>query len=212
MRGSPMKYAGAVAVAAFLAMAGPVLAAPAGSDPARPILLTRVAQGTLVGSSGGAYTFYQFSYPGDGSTLALTLTTDNATPLNSGAAGLNVYQGNTTAVAGRDGPFTDLALFSSTTPGPVLVQVFDYDPANRIAFTLTSQYLSSQPVSPPSTPATTTVTSTITSTTTVILTSTTTVATRAVTIAERTVTVTESVVTVTGTEVTSSTESGGGGF
>jgi len=128
-------------MAALLTLTGTVSAAPATGSPTNPLPLVGPVDGSLIGNSGGAYAFFQFSYPGDGSTVSLTLTTNNATPLNSGAAGLNVYQGHTTATAGRDGPFTDLALFSSTTPGPVLAQVFDYDPANNIAFTLTPQGL-----------------------------------------------------------------------
>jgi len=138
---APIRRACTAALAVLLIFAGTVSAEPAASSARNPLPLVGSVDGSLVGNGGGAYAFYQFIYPGDGSTISLTLTTNNATPLNSGAAGVNVYQGSTTAAAGRDGPFTDLALFSSTTPGPVLVQVFDYDPANNIAFTLTPKGL-----------------------------------------------------------------------
>lgn len=120
--------------------------ATSGSEGAGPRPLTGPVSGRLVGNTGGAYALYQFSYPGDGSTVMLTLSTDNAAPLNSGAAGVNVYQnGARVTTASPSGPFQVMAVFSSSTAGPVVAQIYNYDPVNPINYTLTPQGLSTQP-------------------------------------------------------------------
>jgi len=107
-----------------------------------PVSLTGLFTGSLAANSGGSFSYAQFSYPGNGSTVTLNLTVDNALPLETGAAGFNVYQagnliGSSAEISSNTADF-DL---SSATPGPVLIQVFNYDPSNGVNFTLAPQSL-----------------------------------------------------------------------
>lgn len=139
---------GLIAVAAALLLPFPALAASTGAtgnSPSNPIPLTSPVQGSLAGNSGGSFAYYQFSYPGDGSTVALTLTADNTVPLNTGSAGLNVYQGGAlVATSGRYTDNSDLTLFFSHSNDPAIVQVYNYDPANSIDFSVSAQGLPAQ--------------------------------------------------------------------
>lgn len=113
---------------------------------ANPTPLSGTVQGHLTGNSGGAYDYFQFMYPGDGSTVTLNLTTTDATPLNIGAAGLNVYQdGVLLTTSSANGPFAADAIFTSNTRGPIVVQLFDYDPTSSFNFSLSSTGLATQP-------------------------------------------------------------------
>lgn len=153
--------AAALAVPAAAFTAGPIMAAAA------PQTLTGPVSGQLASNSGGAFALYQFNYPGDGSAVTLTLTTNISAPLDSGAAGVNIYQnGNLMTSASRSGPFTATAIYSSSTSGPLVVQVFNYDPVNSISYTLTPQGLPTQSSSSTSTTSATTTTATAASATT----------------------------------------------
>src|SRR5579859_6615139 len=64
----------------------------AGTLASNAVPLTSAITGNLAANSAGSFRYAQFSYPGDGSTVTLNLTVDNAVPLETGAAGFNVYQ------------------------------------------------------------------------------------------------------------------------
>ena len=137
----------AAVAAATLTLPGVALAASpsTGSVATNPATLTGTVQGNLAGNSGGSFDYLQFNYPGDGSTVTLDLTVDNTLPLQDGAAGINIYQnGNLLATSGQNGPNSGEALFSGSTAGPILVQVFNYEAGTPIAFTLTPQGLPAQ--------------------------------------------------------------------
>jgi len=135
------------------------LAAPAaGTLASNAIPLSSAITGSLAANSGGSFRYAQFSYPGDSSAVTLNLTVDNALPLETGAAGFNVYQaGNLIGSSSDTSPTTATFDLISSTPGPVLVQVFDYDGSNGINFTLSPQGLAATPAATsPTTSATST--------------------------------------------------------
>lgn len=121
-----------------------------------PLPLTGPVSGQLVGKSSGAFARYQFTQTGTGSPITFLLTTDNARPLNSGAAGVEIYQnGNLLSTSSPSGPFRQTAIVAPTQGGVIVVQVFNYDPTQTITFTLTPQGLPAQPFVSPTTRAST---------------------------------------------------------
>jgi len=138
---------GAASLLALPAVASAATLTPSsGGTQANPTPLSGTVEGHLAGNTGGAYDYFQFMYPGDSTPVTLNLTSNDATPLNTGAAGLNVYQnGNLLTTSSASGPFADDAIFTSSTAGPVVVQVFNYDPTSSINFTLSSSGLPAQP-------------------------------------------------------------------
>lgn len=124
----------------------------AGTLASNAVPLTGAVTGNLAADSAGSYRYAQFNYPGDNSTVTLNLTVDNAVPLETGAAGFNVYQaGNLLGSSTDTSPTTASFSLTSSQAGPVVVQVFDYDPSNGVAFTLTPQGL--PPTAAAATPA-----------------------------------------------------------
>ena len=129
-----------------------------GTLPSNPVALTGSFSGSLAANSGGSYRYAQFNYPGDSSTVTLNLTVDNALPLETGAAGFNIYQaGNMIGSSTEISPNTASYTLSSSTAGPVLIQVFDFNGSTGENFTLTPQGLPS--MTPAATPASTATTS-----------------------------------------------------
>lgn len=119
---------------------GVLALAAEGSTAASAALLSGAVTGTLAGNSGGAFAYFQFPYLGDGSTVKLALIAAPVLPLENGAFGFNVYfAGALAGSAARSSSANNMALvaFSSATAGPVLVQVFNYDPTTTVAYTLT---------------------------------------------------------------------------
>lgn len=97
------------------------------------------ATGSLTGSAAGSFEFFTFDYPGDGSVGTLTLNVNTNDPAVDNAVGVNVYQGaNLLATMNALGSpaGTNSVTFSSTTPGPILVQVYNYHPSASVAFSL----------------------------------------------------------------------------
>lgn len=102
-----------------------------------PLPVSVSASGTLTGTEEGSFAYYEFDYPGDGSTGTITL---NVTPTDSNttnAVGVNLYQNGVTlrslnALGSTSGSNT--GLFSSTTAGPVLVQVYNYLPGQTATY------------------------------------------------------------------------------
>jgi hypothetical protein len=140
------------------ALADSPAAPAAGALPSNPLPLSSAITGSLAANSGGSFRYAQFSYPGDSSTVTLNLTVDNALPLETGAAGFNVYQaGNLIGSSSDTSPTTASFNLISSTPGPVLVQVFDYDGSNGVNFTLSPQGLPAAAASSATTSATSTV-------------------------------------------------------
>ncbi|HEY8745604.1 MAG TPA: hypothetical protein VIU62_21145, partial [Chloroflexota bacterium] len=123
--------AGSAAVAALAA--GPPTFAQ-GTSSSQPAELQTTQSGTLAGSTGGAYAFYQISNP-TGSSLALTLSYTPADPAVSRQIGFNVYQSGTSLVGvhghstglgdNANNPFPSASISPSASGGPVLIQVYN---------------------------------------------------------------------------------------
>jgi hypothetical protein len=101
---------------------------PTPSDTQPPASLQTPVAGSMLGHAAGAYHFYEFSYPGDGSevTVRVTYTPDN--DLIAQGVGFVVY-GPTGRVARGEGtgkPTQRQATFSSDVPGSYLIQVYNY--------------------------------------------------------------------------------------
>jgi hypothetical protein len=107
-----------------------------GKSPTSALPLTGIATGSLTGSTAGSYSYYTFDYPGNGSVATLSYSVSPNDPVTISSVGVNVYQGGTllaTNNAVGNPPGSSAVDFSSTTPGPILVQVYDYGqglPAN----------------------------------------------------------------------------------
>lgn len=118
-----------VAVVALSLTTGALAANDGGQSAASAVPLSNVATGHIVGSSAGSFGYYSFYYRGDGSVGTLTFSIHPVDPVTEGFLGINLYQaGNLLANASAVGPTpgVNAVTFSSTTAGPVLVQVWDY--------------------------------------------------------------------------------------
>lgn len=97
------------------------------------------ATGSLTGSAAGSFEYFTFSYPGDGSVGTITINVSSTDPAVDNAVGVNVYQSGTllaTMNALGSPAGTNSVTFSSTTPGPVLVQVYNYQQGATVSFSL----------------------------------------------------------------------------
>jgi hypothetical protein len=142
------------------ALADSTAASNAGLTPSTALPLAGPVSGTIAGASGGAFEYLQFDYPGDGSAVTLTFTVTDPTLLPTGYVGFNLYQsGNLVGSGAQQSIDTEAATYASSTPGPILVQVFDYSASTPLSFTLTPQGL---PAAPASTTTSTTAASTAT--------------------------------------------------
>ena len=107
-----------------------------GKSPTSALPLIGIASGSITGSTGGAYAFYTFPYAGDGSVATLSYTISPNDPVTESVVGINIYQGGNLVVSGTglgNPPGSNSIAFNSTTPGPALVEVYDYGngaPAN----------------------------------------------------------------------------------
>jgi hypothetical protein len=113
---------------------------PAPSDSAANPLSLTGAPTVLPGNSSGSFDYYTLDYPGDGSTQSLTLNFAPNDQTIGHAVTVNVYQ-NGNLLATNDGshaatPGNLVVSYSSSTPGPVLVQVGNYNFSTTITYTL----------------------------------------------------------------------------
>ena len=131
-----------------------VAATPDGKTAATALTLSTStpASGSLVGSGAGSFAYYTFNYPGDGSIGTLTLTVSPTDTATLNAVGVNVFQnGNqiTQATALGSTPGTNAVTFSSTTPGPILVQVYNYNPGVNASYRLSLSDVNTTPSATP---------------------------------------------------------------
>ena len=123
-----------------LAVTGTAFAASNdGGSAQSPVPLSGTVTGKVMGSQAGAYSYYTFNYPGNGSTDTVSLSFGPADPATANAVGLNVYQGGTllgTTNGIGNPPGTVDVSFASTTAGPILVQVYNYNPGEGISYQL----------------------------------------------------------------------------
>ncbi len=124
-------------------------------DPSRALPFGGAASGDLPGIPPtlglGKFAFYSFQYPGDGSTITFWVDVSPGDPATAPHAGFAIYGPGTTkpyaqgAQTGKHPSYE--ALFSSTTPGTYLIQVFNYN-VTPIHFELTADGLPPQPNAP----------------------------------------------------------------
>ena len=111
-----------------------------GTGPDNPAPLVSVAKGSVLGNAGGAYSYYTINYPGNNVPATLTLNYAPTDPSIANAVGVTVWQnGNQLAsVNGTNGTDagTSTLAFSSDQAGPVLVQVYNYDPTQKLNYEL----------------------------------------------------------------------------
>ena len=108
------------------------------SSTAIPLSASLSASGVLTGNESGSFAYYTFNYPGDGSQGTLTLTINPANPGTTQAVGVNLYQAGSTLLsmnATGSVPGTNSGAFSSTTAGPILVQVYNYLSGQSASYT-----------------------------------------------------------------------------
>jgi hypothetical protein len=127
-----------------------------GKSPTSALPLTGIASGSLTGSTSGAYDYYTFNYPGDGSIATLAYSVAPNDPVTISVTGVNVYQNGTllaTNNAVGNPPGSSSVDFSSTTSGPILVQVYNYGPSLPANFQLQLNGVAGASASPTPAPA-----------------------------------------------------------
>src|SRR5579859_6939943 len=122
-------FAALLTLALSLLVVLPVAAVADGisTDPNQPTPLDADVQGT-VAASGFAY--LAFTYPGDGSSVAITMTYTMTDPARDAVIGFHVYGPTATLIGAgtqSNNPLgTKYLQFSSTNPGTYLLQIYDY--------------------------------------------------------------------------------------
>ena len=112
-------------------------APPDGQSPSTAFPLSTTHSGTLTGSTGGAFAYYTFSYPGDGSQGTITLSFSPGDQATANGFGVSLWQAGS-LLATTSGLSSTLGAnsltFSSTTPGPILAQVYNYNPGVLVSY------------------------------------------------------------------------------
>lgn len=132
-------------VLAILALLLPSAAFAANDNPRSPIVLTassNSASDTLVGSTGGAYRYYQIRYQGANAPVLVSLNASNYGSAGSQAFGFNLYGPSGLSFAGttvQSGSNSSTAQYTLTNPVAmdVLIQVYNYTNGMSISYTLT---------------------------------------------------------------------------
>lgn len=118
----------------------PIPAAPT-PTPAQNTLVQSVS-GSITGDSGGAFAYYSFFYPGDGSTVRLSATFWPADEWLNRGQGFNIYlDGRHIAQSrpDRDDVARQTLQFSSSLAGTFVIQVYNYNAGVTTQFTLTRE-------------------------------------------------------------------------
>jgi hypothetical protein len=127
------------ALVALSLIAGASAANADGKSAATAMPLTSIATGSITGSTTGAFSYYTFNYPGDGSVGTLTISISPSDPVTEVVVGANLYQ-NGSLLANMNSvgnpPGMNSVTFSSTTAAPVLVQVYNYSSGTPVSFQL----------------------------------------------------------------------------
>jgi len=129
-------------------------APPDGQSPSTAFPLSTTLSGTLTGSTGGAFAYYTFSYPGDGSQGTVALSFSPGDQATANGFGVSLWQAGS-LLATTSGLSSTLGAnsltFSSTTPGPILAQVYNYNPGVPVSYQIGLSGVSqSAPVATPS--------------------------------------------------------------
>jgi hypothetical protein len=125
-------------------LAAPATPATGNTDAGHAVVLNSGHQGatqTLVGNSGGANQYYLVNYPGNNSTLSVSVTFTSMAGVSPSAVGFNVYDGSTLKATARpvdDGHGIQAAIWTYTDPNPATfgIQVFNYAPGATVSYTI----------------------------------------------------------------------------
>jgi len=117
------------------------LAAGTNTSPDQAIELTGPVDGTLSGATAGKFHYFRFAYPGDDSTVAISLDVEPSDQVTGRSVGFVVYGptfGREYARGGYNGPNapTHSTTLQSTEAGTYLVQVYNYTPGTAITYRL----------------------------------------------------------------------------
>ena len=126
------------AAAVLIPMATPVGGSGTASSPY--VLPGSADEGILPGNDDGSYVYYTFPYPGDGSTQTITLGFNPIGHDVGDAVFLMLYQDGNLLAGGNGAESSTLGEiklgFSSSTAGPVLIQVANYNRWRTISYTI----------------------------------------------------------------------------
>lgn len=125
-------------------LAGQVIQASGNTDPGHAVVLNSAqagATGTIVGNSGGAFNYYLVRYPGNWSTLSLSITYFGSGGASMQALGFKVYDGANlvaTIVPTDDGSGLVSGGFTYSEPDAKTfgIQVYNYAPGTTATYTL----------------------------------------------------------------------------
>lgn len=125
-------------------LTAPATPATGNGDASHAVVLNSARQGatqTLVGSGGGANQYYLVHYPGNNSTLSISVTFPSLAGVSPSAVGFNVYDGSTLKATARpvdDGNGIQAAVWTYTDPNPATfgIQVFNYAPGATVNYTI----------------------------------------------------------------------------
>ncbi len=155
-----MRWLARLSLGAVLALAVLGSAAAAnvdGKSPSTALPLSSVATTTLTGNNAGSFTYYTFNYPGDGSVATIGMNFAPNDPSTASGVGVTVWQ-NGQQVAATNGvgstPGAVSTFFSSTTAGPVLVQVYNYVPGEPVQLQVNVSGLATAAPTPQPAPST----------------------------------------------------------
>src|SRR5262252_3236458 len=95
--------AAAGAAVALSVVASAMAANADGKSPATAMPLSGIATGSLTGSTAGAYDYFTFNYPGDGSIATISFSVTPNDPVTMSSFGVNVYQGSTLLASNNAG-------------------------------------------------------------------------------------------------------------
>jgi hypothetical protein len=110
---------------------------PDGTTPETAIPLTEPLTNAVTGNSGGAFVYYTFNYPGDGRVGTISLGFAPTDQVTEKAFGVDLWQNGrllATAIGPTGTPGASAASFSSSIAGPILAQVFNYNPGVPVGF------------------------------------------------------------------------------
>src|SRR5437588_735779 len=79
-------------VLAFATAANAFAATADGKSPSTAAPLADIASTSLMGSGGGAFAYYTFNYPGDGSQATISLDFSPIDPATANAIGIDLWQ------------------------------------------------------------------------------------------------------------------------
>src|SRR5438552_5677070 len=111
-------------------------------DTAIPLTNDQSVNGSLVGTTSGAFMYYSFPYAGDGKDAILTMHYSPSDPTTANAFGVVLWQGNIiigkingNGMAGTRGA-TSLTFFTHKA-GTLLAQVYNYHDGVDVNFDIT---------------------------------------------------------------------------